>query len=97
MEIPKNSEDKKIHKEENDEEEGEKVQMSYKKEDNENPQQQEENIAQKNGGSGDDIWSDLNEELHKPGPAITEPGESKEDVAQDATKRNKRSYQVDEE
>ncbi|KAG1617052.1 hypothetical protein G6F46_004967 [Rhizopus delemar] len=96
MEIPKNSEDKKIHKEENgDKEEGEKVQMSYKKEDKENPQQQEESIGQKNGGNGDDIWSDLNEELHKPGPAITEPGESKADVAQDATVPNSKAKEED--
>ncbi|ORE16759.1 hypothetical protein BCV71DRAFT_244426 [Rhizopus microsporus] len=39
-------------------------------------------------GGGDDIWSDLNAELHKPGPAITEPGESKEDIAQDSTVPN---------
>lgn len=38
-----------------------------------------------NGGGGDDIWSDLNKELNKPGPAITNPGESRADVAQDAT------------
>ncbi|KAI9365330.1 DDHD domain-containing protein [Pilaira anomala] len=38
-----------------------------------------------NGSGGDDIWSDLNKELNKPGPAITNPGESRADVAQDAT------------
>lgn len=38
----------------------------------------------KNEG-GDDIWSDLNKEMNKPGPALTSPGESRADVAQDAT------------
>jgi hypothetical protein len=31
------------------------------------------------------IWLDLNNELHKPGPAITSPCESTADIAQDAT------------
>ncbi|ORY93398.1 DDHD domain-domain-containing protein [Syncephalastrum racemosum] len=31
------------------------------------------------------VWRDLNEELHEPGPGITEPGKSKAEVAQDAT------------
>jgi hypothetical protein len=31
------------------------------------------------------IWVDLNEELHKPGPALTSPGESRAQVAQDMT------------
>lgn len=31
------------------------------------------------------VWKDLNEELHEPGPGITEPGKSKAEVAQDAT------------
>ncbi|KAI9470818.1 MAG: hypothetical protein EXX96DRAFT_653894 [Benjaminiella poitrasii] len=38
-----------------------------------------------NKSSSNDIWSDLNSELNKPGPAITNPGESKADVAQNAT------------
>ncbi|EPB86014.1 hypothetical protein HMPREF1544_07172 [Mucor circinelloides 1006PhL] len=33
----------------------------------------------------DDLWSDLNKEMNKPGPAITSPGESRAEVAQDAT------------
>jgi hypothetical protein len=32
-----------------------------------------------------DIWLDLNKELHKPGPAITSPGETKAEIAQEAT------------
>ncbi|KAI9262043.1 DDHD domain-containing protein [Sporodiniella umbellata] len=35
--------------------------------------------------SGQDLWADLNQELHKPGPAITSPGESKADVAQESS------------
>ncbi|KAI8975438.1 DDHD domain-containing protein, partial [Mycotypha africana] len=35
-------------------------------------------------GTGN-IWNDLEIEMNKPGPAITNPGESKADVAQDAT------------
>ncbi|KAI8146288.1 DDHD domain-containing protein [Fennellomyces sp. T-0311] len=31
------------------------------------------------------LWSDLNQELNEPGPAITSPGQSKEDVTKDAT------------
>lgn len=38
----------------------------------------------KNEG-GSDLWSDLNKEMNKPGPALTSPGESRADVAQDAT------------
>ncbi|KAI8092108.1 hypothetical protein BDF21DRAFT_490741 [Thamnidium elegans] len=38
-----------------------------------------------NGSGGDNLWSDLNKELNKPGPAITSPCESRADVAQDAT------------
>ncbi|KAI8328470.1 DDHD domain-containing protein [Choanephora cucurbitarum] len=37
---------------------------------------------------GHDIWSDLNKEIHKPGPAITSPGESRAEVAKDATMPN---------
>ncbi|OAD01141.1 hypothetical protein MUCCIDRAFT_165042 [Mucor lusitanicus CBS 277.49] len=33
----------------------------------------------------DDLWSDLNKEMNKPGPAITSPGESRAEIAQDAT------------
>lgn len=41
---------------------------------------------QKTGDSkSDDLWSDLNKEMNKPGPAITSPGESRAEVAQDAT------------
>ncbi|KAI7902267.1 uncharacterized protein BX663DRAFT_487054 [Cokeromyces recurvatus] len=35
--------------------------------------------------NNNNIWLDLDNELNKPGPAITNPGESKADVAQDAT------------
>lgn len=38
-----------------------------------------------NGSGGNNLWLDLNTELNKPGPAITSPGESRADVAQDAT------------
>ncbi|KAI8375221.1 DDHD domain-containing protein [Blakeslea trispora] len=37
---------------------------------------------------GHDIWSDLNKEIHKPGPAITSPGDSRAEVAKDATMPN---------
>ncbi|KAI9024972.1 DDHD domain-containing protein [Phycomyces nitens] len=33
----------------------------------------------------DNVWNDLNKEIHEPGPAITSPGESKGEVALDAT------------
>lgn len=42
------------------------------------------NTENKNEG-GSDLWSDLNKEMNKPGPALTSPGESRADVAQDAT------------
>ncbi|RCI02114.1 hypothetical protein CU098_002103, partial [Rhizopus stolonifer] len=32
-----------------------------------------------------DLWSDLNKEIHKPGPAVTSPGETRAEIAQDAT------------
>lgn len=48
-----------------------------------------------NGSGGNNLWKDLNEELNRPGPAITSPGESRADVAQDATVP-KSSNQVDE-
>ncbi|KAI7854508.1 hypothetical protein BDC45DRAFT_127984 [Circinella umbellata] len=35
--------------------------------------------------SSNDLWSDLNQELSEPGPAVTEPGQSKEQVVMDAT------------
>ncbi|CAO3656995.1 unnamed protein product [Mucor hiemalis] len=38
-----------------------------------------------NGSGGNNLWLDLNKELNKPGPAITSPGESRADIAQDAT------------
>lgn len=38
-----------------------------------------------NADGGDNLWLDLNKELHKPGPAMTSPGESRGEVAQDAT------------
>lgn len=41
---------------------------------------------QASGDGKQNIWSDLNKEIHEPGPAITEPSESKIDVAKDASK-----------
>ncbi|KAI8886681.1 hypothetical protein K501DRAFT_243873 [Backusella circina FSU 941] len=38
-----------------------------------------------NNNDNNNLWLDLNNELNKPGPAITSPGESIADVAQDAT------------
>lgn len=38
-----------------------------------------------NADGGNNLWLDLNNELNRPGPAITSPGESRADVAQDAT------------
>ncbi|OAD80582.1 hypothetical protein PHYBLDRAFT_156921 [Phycomyces blakesleeanus NRRL 1555(-)] len=38
----------------------------------------------KNSHSGN-VWNDLNKEIHEPGPAITSPGETKGEVALDAT------------
>ncbi|KAK4517280.1 uncharacterized protein ATC70_000613 [Mucor velutinosus] len=41
---------------------------------------------EKTGDSkSNDLWSDLNQEMNKPGPAITSPGESRAEIAQDAT------------
>ncbi|CEP19262.1 hypothetical protein [Parasitella parasitica] len=37
------------------------------------------------GGSSSDLWSDLDKEMSRPGPALTSPGESRADIAQDAT------------
>ncbi|KAI9256594.1 hypothetical protein BDA99DRAFT_516859 [Phascolomyces articulosus] len=37
------------------------------------------------GSSSNDLWSDLNQEITEPGPAVTEPGQSKEQVIMDAT------------
>lgn len=48
-------------------------------------QEEQEENEELNGSGGDNIWLDLNNELNKPGPAITSPGESRADVAQDAT------------
>lgn len=38
-----------------------------------------------NADGGDNLWLDLNKELHKPGPALTSPGESRAEVAQNDT------------
>ncbi|KAL9537642.1 hypothetical protein MBANPS3_011595 [Mucor bainieri] len=44
------------------------------------------NTLDKTGDSkSGDLWSDLNKEMNKPGPAITSPGESRAEIAQDAT------------
>jgi hypothetical protein len=45
----------------------------------------DDNHTELNADGGDNLWLDLNKELHKPGPGVTSPGESRAEVAQDAT------------
>ncbi|KAI8636162.1 DDHD domain-containing protein [Parasitella parasitica] len=44
-----------------------------------------DNHDNENASGGDHLWSDLDKEMNKPGPALTSPGESRADIAQDAT------------
>lgn len=60
----------------------ERARANFDKHEKMEEEHQEEDL---NGSGGDNLWLDLNNELNKPGPAITSPGESRADVAQDAT------------
>ncbi|KAI9472906.1 hypothetical protein BDB00DRAFT_216757 [Zychaea mexicana] len=44
-------------------------------------EEQDKNSSNSKG----DLWLDLHQELNEPGPAVTEPGQSKEEVTKDAT------------
>lgn len=55
-----------------------------------------EQHSQKEDGK-QNVWSDLNKEIHEPGPGITEPGQSKTDVAEDASKGKDSETTKDEE
>ncbi|KAI9256357.1 hypothetical protein EDC94DRAFT_616202 [Helicostylum pulchrum] len=57
----------------------------HERKSNEQEGKEDDETKELNGSGGDNLWSDLNKELNKPGPAITSPGESRADVAQDAT------------
>ncbi|GAN07840.1 hypothetical protein MAM1_0178c07344 [Mucor ambiguus] len=52
----------------------------------ESPSNTVDKTTEKTGDNkSDDLWSDLNKEMKKPGPAVTSPGESRAEIAQDAT------------
>lgn len=63
----------------------ERAQVNFDKHEEKRERSSEEKEDELNGSGGDNLWLDLNNELNKPGPAITSPGESRADVAQDAT------------
>ncbi|KAI8374211.1 uncharacterized protein BYT42DRAFT_395095 [Radiomyces spectabilis] len=63
------------------------------KESNTKAERRQDKKEEEASGS-DNIWANLNQEIHEPGPAVMSPGVSKADVARDAT-RGKRSSKTE--